>query len=510
MKCKDNKLPDLAFVDIETTGSNFERDRITEIGIKTLTNGEVLEWESLLDPQTFIPQNIQRLTGISPGMVAGQPTFEELALQVKEELGGKIFVAHNARFDYGFIKASFKRLGMDFRPKVLCTVKLSRLLFPNQPRHNLDTLIAAHHLEVSARHRAMGDADLLLQFWRVCEEKVGKERLLEAVNQLTSSISLPPNINQSVIDAIPDAPGCYIFYGEHNAPLYIGKSIAMRTRVISHFQSALSVRKEMKLSLQVFHIEWIKTSGELTALILESRLIKERMPSMNIKLRKSKDLCEWQLITDSAGVQKSTLVTHTQLQPGLQDNLYGLFYSKKEANGYLAKHVVNVPSNLPGWSAGKWGEWYPDMFSSDGKLTIEQPKPYWQTGWVKQHDRLLKAMSSMKNQIPLVVSGDLHASALGKITKTGNVDLSANPVIAVLSGSIGTRDTGWPSGKRKILPQPSKHLEMQEIVKPIELHGFTIIDFTSTKMKLQMFTWDKKNQSVEEIDTLQPYKTLEL
>jgi DNA polymerase-3 subunit epsilon len=336
MKCKENKLPVLAFVDIETTGSHFERDRITEIGIKTLTNDEVIEWESLLDPQTFIPQNIQRLTGISPDMVDGQPTFEDLALQIKEELVGKIFVAHNARFDYGFIKASFKRLGIDFRPKVLCTVKLSRLLFPNQPRHNLDTLIAAHHLEVRARHRAMGDADLLLQFWRVCEQKVGKERLLEAVNQLTASVSLPPNINQSVIDAIPDTPGCYIFYGEHNAPLYIGKSIAMRTRVMSHFQSALTVRKEMKLSLQVFHIEWIKTSGELTALILESKLIKERMPSMNIKLRKSKDLCAWQLITDSAGVQKPTLVTHAQLQPGLQDNLYGLFYSKKEANRYLA------------------------------------------------------------------------------------------------------------------------------------------------------------------------------
>jgi phosphodiesterase/alkaline phosphatase D-like protein len=171
---------------------------------------------------------------------------------------------------------------------------------------------------------------------------------------------------------------------------------------------------------------------------------------------------------------------------------------------------VNVPSNPPGWSAGKWGEWYPDVFSSDGKLTIEQPKPYWQTGWVKQHDRLLKAMSNMTNRTPLVVSGDLHASALGKITKTGNLDLSANPVIAVLSGSIGTRDTGWPSGKRKILPQPSKHLEMQEIVKPIELHGFTIIDFTSNKMKLQMFTWDKKNQSIEDIDSLQPYKILEI
>jgi len=211
MKHKENERPVLAFVDIETTGSNFERDRITEIGIKTLTNTDVMAWESLIDPETFIPQNIQRLTGITPDMVSGQPTFEELALQIKEELEGKIFVAHNARFDYGFIKASFKRLGIDFRPKVLCTVKLSRLLFPNQGRHNLDTLITAHDLKVSARHRAMGDADLLLQFWRVCEKTVGKERLLEAVNQLTASVSLPPNISQSVIDAIPDTPGCYIF-----------------------------------------------------------------------------------------------------------------------------------------------------------------------------------------------------------------------------------------------------------------------------------------------------------
>lgn len=336
MKNQEVDFPVFAFVDIETTGSHFDRDRITEIGIKTLIDGQESGWESLIDPQTFIPQNIQRLTGISPVMLAGQPTFEDLASKVKEELEGKIFVAHNARFDYGFIKASFKRLGMEFRPKVLCTVKLSRLLFPQQSRHNLDTIVAAHNLVVSARHRAMGDADLLLQFWRVCEKSVGKTRLLEAVSQLLGNVSLPPNINQAVIDAIPNTPGCYIFYGEHDAPLYIGKSIAMRARVMGHFQSALTVRKEMKLSLQVFRIDWIKTSGELTALILESRLIKERMPSMNIKLRRSKDLCAWQLIKDSSGVQKPTLVTHAHLQPGLQDNLYGLFYNKREAHGYLA------------------------------------------------------------------------------------------------------------------------------------------------------------------------------
>jgi len=335
VKSQLRPYPDLAFVDIETTGSNFDRDRITEIGIKTLASNEIHVWERLIDPQTYIPQNIQRLTGISPAMVEGQACFSEIAEDLKKELAGKIFVAHNARFDYGFIKASFKRVGIDFRPKVLCTVKLSRLLFPDQPRHNLDTIISAHRLKVSARHRALGDADLLLQFWRICESQFGQEKLNEAINQLTGNASLPSNIDQNLIDSIPDGPGCYIFYGENKTPLYIGKSISLRSRVMGHFQGALTQRKEMKLSLQVRDIDWIETSGELGALMLESKLIKERMPSMNIKLRRSKDLCAWSLIEDSAGVLIPSLVTHHHLQPGLQENLYGLFYSKREAHSYL-------------------------------------------------------------------------------------------------------------------------------------------------------------------------------
>ena len=224
MKSTNTEFPVLAFVDIETTGGNSERDRITEIGIKTLANGQETAWECLVDPQTFIPQNIQRLTGITPEMVVGKHPIDELALQIKRELEGKIFVAHNARFDYGFIKASFKRLGMDFRPKVLCTVKLSRMLFPHQARHNLDTIVAAHGLTVSARHRALGDADLLLQFWRVCEKTFGSARLLEAMNQLLGSVSLPPNISQSVIDAIPDTPGCYIFTASTTPPCTSAKA----------------------------------------------------------------------------------------------------------------------------------------------------------------------------------------------------------------------------------------------------------------------------------------------
>lgn len=268
-------------------------------------------------------------------MVSDKPGFEEIARDLKAELEGKIFVAHNARFDYGFIKASFKRMGVDFKPKVLCTVKLSRLLFPNQARHNLDTIIREDGLVVSARHRALGYADLLFQFWQICEREVGKERLLEALNQLVGNASLPPNIDRELIDSIPDAPGCYIFYGENRTPLYIGKSIFLRSRVMGHFQGSLTQRKEMKLSLQVRDIDWIETSGELGALILESKLIKERMPSMNIKPRRSRDLCSWSLDKDASGALKPMLMNHKDLKPGLQDNLFGLFYSKREANSYL-------------------------------------------------------------------------------------------------------------------------------------------------------------------------------
>jgi len=335
MSLTHHDYPPLAFVDIETTGSHFERDRITEIGIKSLAHDHVDIWERLINPQAFIPQNIQRLTGIRPEMVSEQPPFDELAMELARELEGKIFVAHNARFDYGFLKASFKRVGMDFKPKVLCTVKLSRMLFPEQSRHNLDTIISVHGLKISARHRALGDADLLLQFWHICEAKLGREALFKAVNQLIGNPSLPPNIDQELIDSIPDKPGCYILYGENQIPLYIGKSIALRTRVMGHFQGALTLRKEMKLSLQVRDIDWIETSGELGALILESRLIKERMPSMNIKLRRSKDLCAWKLTIDESGVLVPQLVGHRELAPGVQENLYGLFYSKREANAYL-------------------------------------------------------------------------------------------------------------------------------------------------------------------------------
>ena len=173
-------------------------------------------------------------------------------------------------------------------------------------------------------------------------------------------------------------------------------------------------------------------------------------------------------------------------------------------------HVVNAPSNPPGWTAGKWGEWYPDVLGPDSRLTVNVPKPYWQSGWLKQHDRLLAAMSGMRGRIPLSMSGDLHAVAIGRILRSGTLDLSANPVVTALTGPVGTRPGGWPSGIRKVGATPPLHLTVDEQVKPIEQHGFTIADFTPDAIVLRFFKWDVNSQSVDALDTLEPFHTAEL
>ena len=120
-----------AFLDIETTGGNPQRDRITEIGIRFWRAGEVVgEWQALLNPEARISGFIERLTGISNAMVADAPLFADIADELEQQLDGAVFVAHNARFDYGFIKSEFRRLGRLYSAKVLCTVKLSRRLPP--------------------------------------------------------------------------------------------------------------------------------------------------------------------------------------------------------------------------------------------------------------------------------------------------------------------------------------------------------------------------------------------
>ena len=155
-------------------------------------------------------------------------------------------------------------------------------------------------------------------------------------------------------------------------------------------------------------------------------------------------------------------------------------------------HVVNVPSNPPGWSAGKWGEWYADLLEPNGKLGVSKPKPYWQQGWRDQHDRLLQAAPAMPERIPLFISGDLHSIAEERIFRTGRIDLHANPVVAVLPGPLGTSDGGWPSAFRGVKAMPPVGLDVDQGLEPIEENGFLLADFNPESVVLRYFRWDAK------------------
>lgn len=168
-----------------------------------------------------------------------------------------------------------------------------------------------------------------------------------------------------------------------------------------------------------------------------------------------------------------------------------------------ADHVINMPSTPPGWTAGKWAEWYPDVLV-DGGLTIEEAKPYWQAGWFDQHNRILEAIASMRGRIPLILGGDLHATGLTRITRSGELDLSWNPVLSLLPGALGTGDPGWPSAFRGTGAIPSGLLAVNELLSPVEQNGFTIIDVMPDAIEAQMFLWYAHEMSGDEIDRLEP------
>jgi DNA polymerase-3 subunit epsilon len=324
----------LAFVDLETTGGSITKDRITEIGIILVDETGVHEWSRLVHPQMRIPLFIEQMTGISNAMFENAPNFEQVAQEVNALLQGKLFIAHNARFDYGFLKNEFKRLGMVFKPQVLCTVKLSRALYPQHHRHNLDSLIERHQLTVKERHRALGDAQLIYQFWQQLNQQFANDVLEQTIKKLVQRSSLPSQLDPNLIHDLPDGPGVYLFYGENDLPLYIGKSVNIRQRVLSHFAADHRQTKEMSLSQQTKRIDWIETAGELGALLTEAKLIKQLTPVHNQRLRRKNALCAWQL-EQKQDQLVPRLAWADDLDFGSQANLYGLYSNKRDAEKAL-------------------------------------------------------------------------------------------------------------------------------------------------------------------------------
>jgi DNA polymerase-3 subunit epsilon len=151
---------------------------------------------------------------------------------------------------------------------------------------------------------------------------------------LQGSAALPPQLDTNVAD-IPEGPGVYVFYGESPLPLYVGKSVKLRSRVMSHFQAASRNAREMRIAQEIRRIEWVETAGELGALLLEARLVKEKQPIHNRQLRRENNLCAWRLEANPNSRPLLTLVRGDDLAPAQFGSLYGPFRSKNQAQSHL-------------------------------------------------------------------------------------------------------------------------------------------------------------------------------
>jgi DNA polymerase-3 subunit epsilon len=277
-----------AIIDIETTGGSARLERITEVAIY-LHDGEKItgEFVSLVNPERNIPYFITNLTGITNEMVEGAPRFFEIAKNIVELTEGRTFVAHNARFDYSFIRQEFKSLGFNYKRNILDTVSLSRKLFPGHRSYSLGNICKDLRISINGRHRAAGDA---LATVRLFEMLLERDREINgsrsALIKNTRKSKLNPKLDISKVESIPDEAGVYYFYNENGDLIYIGKSRNLQQRIYTHLSNNANNRA-MEMRDLIADIDWELTGSELIALLRESFEIKENKPFYNRAQRRS-------------------------------------------------------------------------------------------------------------------------------------------------------------------------------------------------------------------------------
>lgn len=316
----------LAFVDIETTGGSPLNSRVMELGVVRVEGGRVVgKMRTLIDAGEPVPPWITGLTGIKTEDLAGAPSFREVADELSELLEGAVFVAHNVSFDYGFLRAEFERLGAPFRPMKLCTVRLSRALYPEYRTHKLQDLIDRFGLAAAARHRAYDDAMVLWQFWQIILRDFDLDTVETAAGRQLKTQTLPSHLDRSLIDNLPEAPGVYIYEDEVGSPLYVGKSVNIRSRVQAHFASVHERMAEQKMAQTVTNIRAIETHGELGALLTESNMVKELQPLYNRALRRRERVTIALRHRTPEGYLTLSLRDADRIEPEDGQNLLGVF-----------------------------------------------------------------------------------------------------------------------------------------------------------------------------------------
>jgi len=280
-----------AIVDIETTGGYAAANGIIEISIKVFDGENIVEeFETLVNPNQAIPRYIQAFTGINNEMVQDAPRFEEIAEKVYTYLQGNVFVAHNVNFDYSFIKSHLEFYGYSFNAKKLCTVRLSRQIFPGLPSYSLGNLCTSLEIDLNNRHRAGGDAAATVVLFKKLLDNDVKGVIQTSLNRNSKEAVLPPNVPKAHFDALPKNPGVYYFHDQKGKVVYVGKAKNIRSRVNSHFSNNSDGKQKQNFVRHVHGISFQSTATELMAAILESTEIKRLWPVFNTSQKRQEEV----------------------------------------------------------------------------------------------------------------------------------------------------------------------------------------------------------------------------
>lgn len=338
-------LPNIfAFVDTETTGYNSSKDRIIEIAIIRVENGEIVdEFKTLLNPKQHVSRFIENYTGIDTGELEYAPDFYEVADRIDSILTDAVFVAHNVNFDLSFIRSEFKRVDKNFNNPYFCTVRLSRKLYPHIGKHNLSRIIEYFNFECESRHRAYDDAYVLWQLINRAKHELGEDAVNEAIVSCIENANIPYDLDENILNELPDCSGVYIFYDKNSNPLYVGKSKNIKSRVKSHLYDKDS-HKELRLKNQVNDIKAIPTAGEISALILESDLVKELMPIYNRQLRRKTEMVLLKQEMNEDGYFTASYERVKTIKIKKNEKLLGIFNSIKECKEKLDE--ISAEHNL--------------------------------------------------------------------------------------------------------------------------------------------------------------------
>jgi DNA polymerase-3 subunit epsilon len=294
-----------AIVDIETTGGYASANGIIEISIKIFDGERIVEeFETLVNPNQNIPRYIQAFTGINNDMVQDAPVFEEIAEKVYTYLQGNVFVAHNVNFDYSFIKSHLESYGYSFNAKKLCTVRLSRQIFPGLPSYSLGNLCNSLQIDLNNRHRAGGDADATVTLFKKLLTNDTKGVITASLNRNSKEAVLPPNVPKAHFDVLPKTPGVYYFHDQKGKVIYVGKAKNIRSRVNSHFSNNSDSRQKQNFVRNVHAISFQSTATELMAAILESTEIKRLWPIFNTSQKRQEEIFGIFVYEDQTGYMR--------------------------------------------------------------------------------------------------------------------------------------------------------------------------------------------------------------